>query len=50
MWCERLTETELKTTLECPLIGNGDSVIIKKRYGSAVLSCKQGGTAVFIVP
>ena len=26
---ERLTGTKLKTTLECPLIGNGDSVIIR---------------------
>lgn len=44
-------KTNLNTSFECPLIGNGDSVIIKMRgmdrmpdqFGKR--ACKQGGTA-----
>lgn len=45
VWCERLTGSRGKTTLECPLIGNGDSVIIRMS-GMDLSPCKQGGTAM----
>ncbi len=45
-----LRRSVLKTSFECPLIGNGDSVIIIERFGLSVIRSTRGGTATTIVP
>ena len=48
VWWEYPARNEPKTALECPLIGNGDSVIIK--WSGIDFLYKQGGTTGNLVP